>query len=57
MSWFPVGLSIIATLVSALSYTGAPAEASQVGLKLVIWPLTLWVNLPIALTSSPKIGP
>ena len=24
MSWFPVGLSIMATLVSALSYTGAP---------------------------------
>ena len=49
MSWFPVGLSIMATLVSALSYTGAPAEASQVGLKLCIWPLTLWLNLPIVL--------
>ena len=49
MSWFPVGLSIMATLVSALSYTGAPAEASQVGLKLCIWPLTLWLTLPIVL--------
>ncbi|MDC0935553.1 sodium/solute symporter [Pirellulales bacterium] len=49
MSWFPVGLSITATLLSALSYTGAPAEASQVGLKLCIWPLTLWLNLPIVL--------
>ena len=49
MSWFPVGLSIMATLVSALSYTGAPAEASQVGLKLCIWPLTLWLNLPFVL--------
>ena len=49
MNWFPVGLSIMATLVSALSYTGAPAEASQVGLKLCIWPLTLWLNLPFVL--------
>jgi len=49
MGWFPVGLSIMATLISALSYTGAPAEASQVGMKLVIWPLTLWLNLPIVL--------
>ena len=25
MSWFPVGLSIMATLISALSYTGVPS--------------------------------
>ena len=49
MGWFPVGLSIMATLLSALSYTGAPAEASQVGLKLLIWPLTIWLTLPLML--------
>ncbi|MEX0938370.1 MAG: hypothetical protein WDZ59_10970 [Pirellulales bacterium] len=47
MSWFPVGLSIMATLLSALSYTGIPAEASSVGLLLLLSPLATWLTLPL----------
>ncbi len=47
MSWFPVGLSIMATLISALSYTGVPSEAYRVGLVLLLWPAALWLTLPV----------
>jgi len=47
MGWFPIGLSVMATLISALSYTGVPAAAYGAGLKLLAWPLALWLTLPI----------
>ncbi len=47
MSWFPVGLSIMATLLSALSYTGIPGEAYRQGLKFLLMPLAIWLTLPI----------
>lgn len=47
MGWFPVGLSILATLMSALSYSGNQAEAYYVGLKMLIFPLAVWLCFPI----------
>ncbi len=47
MGWFPVGLSIMATLLSALSYTGIPGEAYYVGYKILLMPLAVWLTLPI----------
>ena len=38
MGWFPVGLSIMATLLSALSYSGIPGEAYYVGYKFLFMP-------------------
>jgi Na+/proline symporter len=50
MRWFPVGLSVMATLLSALSYTGNPAEAYYSGWKLLIVPAAAWLALPIMAT-------
>ncbi len=47
MGWFAVGLSIMATLLSALSYSGVPGEAYYVGLKFLWMPLTVWVSVPL----------
>ncbi len=47
MGWFPVGLSVMATLISALSYTGVPGEAYYVGLKFLLFPATMWLCWPI----------
>jgi Na+/proline symporter len=47
MRWFPVGLSVMATLLSALSYAGHPAEAYYVGWKLLLVPAAAWMTLPV----------
>ncbi len=47
MGWFPIGLSVMATLLSALSYTGIPGEAYYVGYKFLLMPLAVWLTLPI----------
>ena len=47
MGWFPVGLSIMATLLSALSYTGNPGESYKEGMKLLAGPLSVWLTLPV----------
>ena len=47
MGWFPIGLSIMATLLSALSYTGIPGEAYYVGYKFLLMPLAVWLTLPV----------
>jgi Na+/proline symporter len=47
MGWFPIGLSVMATQVSALSYTGIPGEAYYVGWKFLALPLAVWLILPI----------
>ena len=47
MGWFPIGLSIMATLLSALSYSGIPGEAYYVGYKFLLMPVAVWCALPI----------
>jgi len=47
MTWFPVGLSVMVTLLSALSYTGIPGEAYHHGLKLLLLPIGIWIALPV----------
>ena len=49
MSWLPVGLSIVATLLSALSYTGIPGEAYMVGMLMIPQILSIWLDVPIIL--------
>ena len=44
MPWFAVGLSLVATLLSTLTYLAAPGEVIQHGLALAIG----WLGLPIA---------
>ena len=46
-SWFPLGMSLMATLISALTYTGLPGQAYYVGLKVLIMPLSVWLALPL----------
>src|SRR5687768_5122556 len=46
-SWFPLGMSLMATLISALTYTGLPGQSYYVGLKVLIMPLSVWLALPI----------
>lgn len=47
MSWFPLGVSLMATLISALTFTGLPAQSYSVGLKTLLMPLSVWLILPI----------
>ncbi len=47
MGWFPIGLSVMATLLSALTYTGVPGEAYYAGIKFLLSPLAVWLTLPI----------
>ncbi len=49
MGWFPIGLSIMATLLSALSYSGIPGEAYHVGLMFLWMPVTVWLAVPLLL--------
>ncbi|MEQ8790558.1 MAG: hypothetical protein RIC55_29950 [Pirellulaceae bacterium] len=49
MGWFPVGLSIMATLLSAMTYSGNPGEAYYSGLKMLILPCAVWLVAPILL--------
>ena len=49
MGWFPIGLSIMATLLSALSYTGVPGEAYYAGLRFLLLPFAVWLTLPLLL--------
>ncbi len=46
-SWFPLGMSLLATLISALSYTGLPGQSYEYGLRCLILPLSVWLALPI----------
>lgn len=47
MSWFPVGLSVMATLLSALSYSGIPGAGYYFGLKFILMPVAVWLTLPV----------
>lgn len=46
-SWFPLGISLMATLISALTYTGLPGQAYEQGLKCWIMPASFWLIMPI----------
>ena len=47
MGWFPVGISVMATLLSALSYSGVPGESYFEGLNYLILPAMVWVCVPL----------
>jgi|GEM_PF-889818 sodium-dependent multivitamin transporter 6 len=47
MGWLPVGLSLMATLLSALSYTGIPGQGYEVGMRCLLMPLSIWLILPV----------
>jgi Na+/proline symporter len=47
LGWFPLGMSLMATLISALSYTGIPGQGYLVGLKCLLMPLSVWLILPV----------
>lgn len=47
LGWFPLGMSLMATLISALSYTGIPGQGYLVGLKCLLMPLSVWIILPL----------
>ncbi len=45
--WFPLGLSLMATLISALTYTGLPGQAYDQGLRTWVIPAAYWLILPL----------
>lgn len=45
--WFPLGMSLLATLISALTYTRIPGQAYDVGLKVLVMPLAVWIGMPL----------
>lgn len=47
MNWFPLGMSLMATMISALTYTGLPGQAYEHGLKTLLVPLSAWIVLPV----------
>ncbi|MFO0944566.1 MAG: hypothetical protein U1D30_01265 [Planctomycetota bacterium] len=49
MGWFPVGMSIMATLLSALSFVGVPGESYFAGMKQLFQILLIWADVPIIL--------
>jgi len=49
LGWFPLGLSLMATLISALTYTGLPGQAYEQGLKCWIMLASFWLIMPIVL--------
>jgi sodium-dependent multivitamin transporter 6 len=46
-AWFPIGISLMSTLISAMSYTGLPGQAFDHGLAVLIHPLSVWIGLPL----------
>ena len=47
MNWFPVGLSLIATLFSANSYMAIPSATQKYGLVLFVGPFVIFLCIPI----------
>jgi Na+/proline symporter len=46
-SWFPLGISLMATLISAMSYTGLPGQSFEHGLVVLMHPASVWIGLPL----------
>ena len=49
MGWFPIGISVMATLLSALSYSGVPGESYYVGFHYLLLPVMVWLCIPLML--------
>ena len=49
MGWFPIGISVMATLLSALSYSGVPGESYHVGFHYLLLPAMVWFCIPLML--------
>ena len=49
MGWFPIGISVMATLLSALSYSGVPGESYYVGFHYLLLPAMVWLCIPLML--------
>ena len=47
MSWLPVGLSVVATLFSAISYMAVPAGIQKYGLIMAAGSLMVFLCVPI----------
>ncbi|MBT4814479.1 MAG: hypothetical protein HON70_02210, partial [Lentisphaerae bacterium] len=47
MSWLPVGLSVVATLFSAISYIGLPSANQKYGIVLVAGSFAVFLCIPI----------
>jgi Na+/proline symporter len=47
LGWFPLGMSLMATLIAALTYTGVPGEAYEHGVKTLLAGLSVWIVLPV----------
>jgi len=47
LGWFPVGLSVVATLLTAQRFLGIPGDAYYAGLKWLLLPIAVWLILPI----------
>ncbi len=47
MGWLPLGLSVMATLLSALTYTGVPGEAYAVGFRYALLAVLIWLLAPL----------
>ncbi len=47
LGWFPVGMSLMASLISALSFTGVPGQGYSIGLRTLYMPLAVWLTVPI----------
>lgn len=46
-NWLPVGISLMATLISAMSYTGLPGQAYDAGLLVLMHPASVWIGMPL----------
>lgn len=46
-SWFPIGISLMATLISAMSYTGLPGQAYDSGFVVLLHPVSVWIGMPL----------
>lgn len=46
-SWFPIGMSLMATLISAMSYTGLPGQSYDSGLVVLMHPASVWIGMPL----------
>ena len=47
MSWLPVGLSVVATLFSAISYMALPSANQKYGIKIALGSLVVFLCIPI----------
>jgi Na+/proline symporter len=49
LAWWPVGLSVMATIISGIIFVGVPGDAYFVGLKMLAAVAAVWLVLPLLL--------